>query len=218
MTGLEYVRREKLDFQIISCLYRGNSDRLVEMAAFARQAGAGSLKINIINGIARSDQMNMAGELLTVPEVLSVYSDFKRELTDLDDFRVFFDIPPAFKSLKEIRTNGFGTCGILNILGVLHNGHAGLCGIGLHIKELDFGDLRTLGIKQIWEENTVLNSIREKLPRNLEGICGRCALRFYCLGKCIANTYNNTQSLFGAYNFCQDAYNRGLFPETWIVN
>jgi radical SAM protein with 4Fe4S-binding SPASM domain len=188
------------------------------MVEFARQAGASSLKINVINGIARSDQMNMAGELLTVPEILSVHHDFKRELTGLDNFRVFFDIPPAFKSLKEIRTQGFGTCGILGILGVLHNGHAGLCGIGLHVKELDFGDLKTLGIRQIWEENDILNSIRENLPGNLEGICGRCTLRFYCLGKCIADTYNINQNLFGAYGFCQDAYNQGLFPQTRIVN
>jgi SynChlorMet cassette radical SAM/SPASM protein ScmF len=218
MTGLKHVRREKLDFQIISCLYRGNSDRLAEMVEFARQVGASSLKINVINSIARSDQMNKAGELLTVPEVLSVYRDFKQELVDLENFRVIFDIPPAFKSLKEIRTHGFGTCGILYILGVLHNGHAGLCGIGLHVKELDFGDLKTLGIKQIWEENAILNSIRENLPSNLEGICGRCALRSYCLGKCIANTYNIKQNLFGAYGFCQDAYSMGLFPETRIVN
>jgi len=218
MTGLKFVRREKLDFQVISCLYRGNSDRLAEMVELARQAGASSLKINVINSIARSSQMNAAGELLTVPEILSVYRDLKLELADFGDFRVVFDIPPAFKSLHEIRTHGFGTCGILSILGVLHNGHAGLCGIGLHIKELDFGDLKTLGIKQIWEENAVLNSIRENLPQNLEGICGRCALRFYCLGKCIANTYNTKQNLFGAYGFCQDAYNQGLFPEMRIVN
>ena len=217
MTGLAFVRREKLDFQIISCLYRGNSDRLLEMVEFARQAGASSLKINVINGIARSDQMNTAGELLTVPEVLSVYRDLKRELADLENFRVFFDIPPAFKSLKEIRTRGFGTCGILSILGVLHNGHAGLCGIGLHVKELDFGDLRTLGIKRIWEENPILNSIRKNLPHNLEGICGQCTLRYYCLGKCIANTYNSSKNLFGAYGFCQEAYSSGLFPETRIV-
>ena len=218
MTGLKNVRREKLDFQIIFCLYRGNSDRLLEMVEFARQVGAGSLKINVINSIARSNQMNAAGELLTVPEILSVYRGLKEELVNLENFRVIFDIPPAFKSLKEIRTHGFGTCGILGILGVLHNGHAGLCGIGLHIEELDFGDIKTLGIKQIWEENAILNSIRENLPHNLEGICGRCTLRFYCLGKCIAKTYNTKQNLFGAYEFCQDAYNRGLFPETRVVN
>jgi len=193
LEGLEFVRQEGLGFQVITCLYRGNSDRLAEMAVFAKQTGASSLKINVINRIARSSRMDSGGGLLTVPEVISAHNDLNRNLPDLGEFRVYFDIAPAFKSLNEIRTRSLGTCGIFNILGVLHNGHAGLCGIGLHVKDLDFGDLKEISVKEVWEQNPVLHSIRENLPDGLQGVCGMCVMRAYCLGKCIAATYNNTK-------------------------
>ena len=126
-------------------------------------------------------------------------------------------MPAAFHSLDEIRRRGPNTCGILGILGVLHNGHASLCGIGEVVKELDFGDLTVLGVKRIWEETPLLRQLRQQVPRGLGGVCARCLLKHYCLGKCLAHTYSETGDLFGGFAFCEQAHAQGLFPATRLA-
>ncbi len=101
---------------------------------------------------------------------------------------------------------------------MLHDGRAGLCGIGEHVKELDFGSLLEPGaVRRVWEQNVTLQAIRENVPRRLKGICGRCMFRNYCLGKCVANTFTSTGDLFEGFPFCEQAYAEGLFPENRLV-
>lgn len=218
LKGIECVRNEGLNFQIITCLHRNNRDFLPDMITLAWELGAGSLKVNPITDDGRGAQMDAQGELLSVAEVLDVRKALLEQVDFGDDFKVFFDVPPAFKSLPEIRENSLGTCGILNILGILHDGTAGLCGIGEHVADMNFGSLLEPGaLRRVWVENAVLGSIRENLPENLGGICGQCMFKHYCLGKCVAHTYTSEGSLFEGFPFCQQAYEQGLFPETRIV-
>jgi len=214
LQGIEALRREGLGFQVIFCLYKENQGRLPEMISLAKELGAHSLKINPITGMARSEKMKEAGELLSLAEVLALRRGLADHVTGNNGFRVILDLPPAFLSLQEIGKHGLCSCGILNMLGVLHNGRAGLCGIGEHLKALDFGDLLNLGVRKVWEENEVLLSLRRNVPQNLSGICGRCMFRRYCLGKCLAQTYYETGNLFEGYPFCEDAFKNRLFPET----
>jgi SynChlorMet cassette radical SAM/SPASM protein ScmF len=218
LQGIEALRREGLRFQIIFCLYRKNQEFLPAMVSFARDLGAHSLKINPITGMARSDKMKEAGELLSVTEVLALHGRLAGQGAGQNGFRVILDVPAAFQSLREISSHGLCSCGVLNMLGVLHNGRAGLCGIGEHVKALDFGNLLDLGVRRVWEENEVLLSLRQNVPQNLSGICGRCMLKRYCLGKCLAQTYCETGDLFQGYPFCEDAFRNRLFPETRLAD
>ncbi len=216
LKGIEYVRAEGLSFQVIACLHRGNRHAIVEMMEFSRSLGASSLKINPITGTARADEMESGGELLTIPEILEAYREMKTAVPQ--DFQLSFDLPPAFLGLKEFTNNSCGTCGILNLLGVLHDGSAGLCGIGEHIEGMNFGDLRQLGVRKVWEETETLKLLRDGVPDKLKGVCGMCLFKSYCLGKCVANTYYETGDLLGPFGFCQQAYDQGLFPNTRLVD
>jgi len=218
LQGVLALRREKLRFQVITCLHKRNSDYMREMVRFAREIGASSLKINPIMAVARSVKMEQGGELLAVPEILKVCEELTLDTDGLSGFKLFFDIPPAFKSLQEIKTDGFGTCGILNILGVLHNGRGSLCGIGEQVAVFDFGDLLELGVRKVWEENALLQELRSNLPDNLRSICGKCMLKRYCLGKCVARTYYEQGDLFGGFSFCQQALDQGFFPKSRLVH
>ena len=214
LKGMAACRAEGLRFQTICSLYRRNAELLPGMPAFVQGLGASSLKVNVIASMGRSDEMRVHGELLSLPEVLEVRS---RMPESENGFKLYFDLPPALLPLRDIVRNGVGTCGILGILGVLHNGHAGLCGIGEHLPELDFGDLRQVSIKQVWETHPTLVTLREKLPAGLGGICGRCIFRNACLGKCVANTFHAIGKLYGAFSTCAEAEELGLFPEKYIV-
>jgi radical SAM protein with 4Fe4S-binding SPASM domain len=188
------------------------------MIHLAKGLGANSLKINNIASSKRSDKIKKGGMLLTIPEIININNKIANGTIEKNGLVVIFDIPPAFKTIKEIQKEKFSTCRILNLLGVLHNGHAGLCGISASMPELDFGNILKVGLKEIWEESEVLNYLRKNFPDNIEGICSKCIFKKgYCRGKCIANTYYEKRDLLAGFTFCQEAYEQGLFPETRIV-
>jgi SynChlorMet cassette radical SAM/SPASM protein ScmF len=217
LKGIENLRRVGLGFQIIISLYQNNRDCLPEMARFARELGANSLKVNPIHIVARSERMSDRGELLSVGEVLAIYRDLKNSPEREQAVRIIFDVPHAFLSLKDIGASNTCTCGIHGILGVLHDGRGGVCGIGEHVKELDFGNLLEQGVKKVWEENEILQTIRAKVPNELQGICRRCMLKQYCLGKCVAHTYYHSQNVFSGFPFCEEAFEQDLFPATRLL-
>ncbi len=217
LAGMRALQAASVGYQVITCLYRKNKERVLEVPAFVKPRGASSLKINPVTGITRSSAMATKGELLSIAETL----DVKRELAPIArdaGLRLAFDAPPAFLSIPEMRADHMGTCGILNILGVLHNGHASLCGIGEVEKELDFGDLTRVALKEVWQQNATLQAVREHVPHKLGGICARCMLKNYCLGKCIVHEYSRTGLLFGGHHFCREAHDQGLFPLTRLLD
>jgi len=186
------------------------------MPAVARRLGARSLKVNPVVGITRAAVMHHKGELLNVSEVLDTREQMLRE-ADAQGIRLQFDIPPAFASIGQLRCAPIQSCGILNILGVLHNGHASMCGIGQLLPELDMGDLTTVDVRRVWREAPLLHALRARVPHDLGGICGRCILKCYCLGKCLAHDYLRHGDMFRGHEFCQEAYQAGLFPRSRLV-
>lgn len=213
LRGVESLTRQGWPpFQIIACLHRGTRPVLADMVRLTEDLGAGSLKINVVNSMGRSVEMERQGELLSVAEVLDAYRGLMSSFPEGTKIRVFFDVPPAFKSLVELRTQAACSCGILNILGILSTGHASLCGIGERVAALDFGNPLEVGLRTIWESNPTLLDIREHLPDALGGVCGRCVFRRHCMGKCLAHTYWATGDLFAGFQFCQQAHDAGLFP------
>jgi len=59
----------------------------------------------------------------------------------------------------------------------------------------------------------ILKSLREGLPANLEGVCKHCILRKSCLGRCVAQNYYTSKTLWSPFWFCDEAYKEGLFPD-----
>ncbi|MBN1150373.1 radical SAM protein [candidate division WOR-3 bacterium] len=216
LKGAGLLKKEGLGFQVIFSLYRKNLRDLFLMPSFVEGIGGASLKVNPINVVARSEKMERDGELFSVEEILEIKNDFDR-ISKKSKLTITFDVPAAFHSLEHISKQGFGTCGILTILGILSDGTASICGIGSVKKELDFGNCLDRGIENIWRENDTLNMLRENIPHNLQGVCMRCVHKHYCLGKCVAETYARTGSFLSGYYFCQIAQEKGLFPPTRLL-
>ncbi len=216
LKGAENLKKEGMPFQVIFSLYRKNADDLYKMPEFVKKIGGTSLKVNPVTLISRSEKMRDSGELFGVGEILEIKKDFL-EASENSGLDIIFDVPAAFQSLQHLASRGFGTCGILGILGILCDGKASVCGIGSVRRELDFGNCADVSIKKIWFENRTLEEIRKNIPEKLRGICGDCVHKKYCLGKCVAETYNRTGGFLEGFSFCSEAFAKGFFPQTRLV-
>ena len=163
--------------------------------------------------------MHEAEQTLTIQELVEMGKWVENTLSTSTDLRLIYHQPPAFRPLGKMfgeNGDGCGRCGILGILGVLSDGSYALCGIGEAITDLVFGHAEKDRLEDVWRDTPVLNELREGLPKRLEGICGKCAMKGVCLGSCIAQNYYRNQDLWAAYWYCQEAETAGLFPETRI--
>ena len=208
---------ERINVQIIACLWKGNMDRIKDTVLLAASLGASSVKINPVHAIARAHSMESSGETLSVKETIDFYHRLTGELKDEKRVKVIFDIPPAFRPMKEACRGRIGSCGIFNILGLLGDGRISICGIGSVADALVLGKIGEDRIKDVWHNNSVLKDIRRDVPSRLEGICGRCIFKGYCLGKCRANAYYLGGSVRAPLGFCQAAYEEGLFPASRMI-
>jgi SynChlorMet cassette radical SAM/SPASM protein ScmF len=196
---------------------RRNQDQIEGMVRLAESLGAGSVKFNILQPTGRGEHMHQAGEVLSVEELLELGHRVENIVSRSTSLRLIFHYPAAFRPLGKIfgdNGSGCGVCGILGILGVLANGSYALCGIGETVPELVFGHAARDDLKDVWEDNPVLEELRQGLPRRLEGVCGECVLKGRCLGSCLAQNYYLSHSLWAPFWFCDGARQRGLFPET----
>ncbi len=214
--GLRALKNTGFSPQVIACIYRGNISGVEKLALLAQAFGAGSLKLNPIMQIGRAEGFAKEEQLLKVEELIHFEKYIQGELQPKVKIPILLDIPMAFKTLAYIKKHS-SSCGLFGIIGVLSDGAISLCGIGNEIKELNMGNIKTDRLKDVWLNNTVLNFIRENIPNNLEGICGKCIFRRFCLGKCRADAYHQSKSLTAPFSFCQEAYEKGLFPKTRIM-
>jgi SynChlorMet cassette radical SAM/SPASM protein ScmF len=206
--------------QIIMSVMARNKHQMLPLVHLAEALGAGSVKFNIVQPTSRGAGMHDRGETLGIEELVALGRWVERELVPSTRLKVFFSHPAAFRPLGRMfgdNGDGAGTCGIFGVLGVLGDGAYALCGIGETVEELVFGHAAKDRLADVWNNHPVLTEIREGLPVRLEGVCAQCLLRALCLGSCIALNYYRSKKLWAPYWYCEQAHERGLFPQGRIA-
>ena len=195
---------------------RYNKEELKEVVALAERLGAGSVKFNIVQPTARGEQMRKKNETLSIDELIELGSWVENTLSKETTISIYYSHPAAFRPLSKLSTKDgtCGTCSIQNIIGVLGDGSYVLCGIGQVVPELVFGQVSKNRLEEVWHNTPTLNALRQGLPHQLKGICKECLMKNYCLGSCIAQNYYRTKDLWAAFWYCEEAYQKGLFPGT----
>ena len=215
--GIGNLVRAGLKPQIIMSVMRRNRDQLEGIVELAESLGAGSVKFNVLQPMARGERMHELGEALSLEQLVEIGEWVERTLTDTSGLRLLYHHPPAFRPLGRMlgnNGNGCGTCGILSILGVLADGSYALCGIGEAVPEMIFGHASSDSLEKVWNDSQILRELREGMPLKLEGICRRCLMRAICLGSCVAQNYYAGKNLWAPFWYCEEANRKGLFPET----
>lgn len=203
--------------QLIMSLMRRNVGEIEDLLALAEEIGAGSVKFNIVQPNLRGEELHTLGETTPVAELIELSRRVEREVTPRVRFPIYFDVPLAFRSLTSILADGAHRCGIKSILGLLADGSYALCGIGVNLPEMVFGRAGEGQLNHIWRNHAVLRQIREGVPEQLQGICGKCLMKAACLGSCVAQNYHDRGELTADYWFCRDAAAQGLFPKSRMV-
>jgi SynChlorMet cassette radical SAM/SPASM protein ScmF len=199
--------------QIICTLHQGNVQELAQVVALAQDLGCGSVKFNHVQSNGRGKNM-AKNEGLSVPALIELYHYVEEELVPSSKIPIFFDIPFAFKPLRTLLNGNLSRCGILNILGLLSGGELSMCGIGVTVAELVYGNIECDQLADIWCKAERLKELRKLIPGQLKGVCGNCLHRDFCLGECVASNYNITGSLNESYYFCAQAEQSELFPQS----
>ncbi|MGB2963635.1 MAG: radical SAM protein [Anaerolineales bacterium] len=198
--------------QVICTLHKGNIHEMVDFVKLANHLGCGSIKFNHVQRNGRGERF-AEKQGLDVDELINLYRVVEKELVPNSLIPIFFDIPFAFVPINKLLTAQLGRCNVHNILGVLAGGELSLCGIGITVPELLFGQIEQDDLRDVWCSTEGLTQLRELIPTQLEGICGQCILRNLCQGECVANNFHISGRLNAPYYFCDQAENLGLFPK-----
>lgn len=201
--------------QVIMSVMTHNIHQIEDVIKLGEKLEASSIKFNIVQPVARGKNLTKIGKSLSIEEIIKTGLRVEMELAKQTMLPLIFDYPMAFRPLSSLFSgNGCYVCGILGILGVIPDGSYALCGIGQHIPGLVFGKVGKDNLENVWQHNHILESIRKGLPGKLEGVCGKCLMKYRCFGSCIAQNYYSSNSLWSSFWFCEQAYKNGLFPET----
>jgi SynChlorMet cassette radical SAM/SPASM protein ScmF len=212
VAGLKMLVEVGYHPQVIMSLHAGNVDEIEELVHLAESWGAGSVKFNLIQPSGRGETMIERGQVLNVQRLVEIGKWLEFDLQKRISIRLFYSWPMIFHSVDRLLKYGSDSCGVFNILGILANGSLAMCGIGMEIPELTYGQLGKDRVLDIWKNNKVLQDLRRDLPGKFEGICNECLFRNQCLGSCVAENYHLAQRLTAPFWFCQQAEEAGILP------
>ena len=206
--------------QLIMSIMRRNKDQMEQVVRLAEDLDAGSVKFNVVQPTARGEKLYKSGVALSIEQLVELGQWVETTLSDSAPLPIYFSHPMAFRPLGKMfgeNGDGCGVCGILGILGVLNDGSYALCGIGETVRDLVFGHASVMRLEEVWHATALLKELREGLPERFEGVCGDCLMKGICFGNCIAQNYYRNKTIWSPYWYCEEALNRGLFPETRIL-
>jgi SynChlorMet cassette radical SAM/SPASM protein ScmF len=198
--------------QMIMSIHEGNVDEIEPLVRLVEQMGAGSVKFNLIQPSGRGSIMIQRIQALTIQQLIEIGSWVEHELSKRVSIPLIYTWPLAFHSIGRLLKAQRQKCAILNILGILPEGHLAMCGIGTQESDLVYGQLGKDTLSEIWKNHHVLTDLRHDFVEQLEGICRQCVVRNECMGTCIAESYHVSHRLTAAYWFCEQADELGLFP------
>lgn len=212
--GLRNLVKVGFHPQIIMSLHSGNIDEIEALVRMAESSGVGSVKFNLIQPTGRGETMTEQGQSLNIRKLIELGKWVEKDLQKRSSVFLHFSWPMAFYGLKQLMNHGSGSCGIFNVLGILSTGQMAMCGIGMEIPELLYGKLGIDRVADIWQYAPTLQALRQDLPAKLEGICANCIMKLRCLGSCVACNYHDAHRLTAPFWFCQQAYEKELFPSS----
>lgn len=221
LQGIENLVKTGIKPQIIMSLMQCNKNDVEGLVELAERIGASSVKFNLVQTIGRGEKLHENNQALNITEYIQLGEHIERQMAPKTKLRLFYGWPPAFRALGQMNSeevrNNCRHCNILGIIGVLADGSYAMCGVSTQEKELIFGNSAIDDLAKIWDENLILNELREGIPSKLSGVCQVCLHKNNCFGNCVAHNYSKSRDLFAPFWFCAEAEKMGIFPKSRLL-
>jgi radical SAM protein with 4Fe4S-binding SPASM domain len=218
VVGIQNLIEHGIYPQVIFCLQRVNAHDLENTIELADRLRVRSFEINPLSFINKASKPTIC-EGLVIEEILELEKKVESEYAArFPHMHIDLYLPPALKGMKELSKRRLCTCKILNICGILSNGDVSICGIGRRNDALTMGNVKDESIVQIWRQGVLFKEIREKIPFEMEGVCGKCLFKLHCLGFCRADVLAARRPLTAPYGLCGEVFKKGLFPTSRVLD
>jgi SynChlorMet cassette radical SAM/SPASM protein ScmF len=218
LRGIRLLIENNIYPQVIFCLQQANASDLEDTIQLAYKLGVKSFEINPLSLLGNGTAGSKKCRSLPVEELLELEKKIEGPMTtSYAGMNIDLYLPPALKGIRELSRQTLCSCNILNICGILSNGDVSICGIGRLDQNLVLGNIKEKSIAHIWENAPLFNEIRQRVPFDLEGVCGKCLFKYQCLGFCRADVLGDKHSLVDPNCICNEVYQKGLFPKTRIL-
>lgn len=180
------------------------------------ELGAKALRILPVQPCGRGRDMDSQESLISLTERIELFKKIQNLKEKYNSkISVNMPIPPAFLPLYQVR-NYKNECSFCHRLTILANGRYSLCGIGEADEDFQFGKSYETCIYDCWTKNNKIKQIFESVETKLIKPCSMCIFRHICKGFCMANAFKFPFKDGFGYNFCVEAYKKGMFPVKYI--
>lgn len=218
MEGINNLLECGARVKVITAVSRINRDDLPSICQLVATTGVSHMKVNPVNALGVASREPLRNRLMSAAEVKSLYAEIRNaDYEGRLGLHVFMEGPPALFSLKEIANGQCGSCPFLNILGILEDGTVSFCGIGYTEERLRLGHLARSSLHTIWLESETLREARRRIPKGIQGVCGRCVFLKKCHGSCRALAYQTIGGFAAPHPWCQSLYRSGEFPTQYLA-
>ena len=195
MKGAGVLREVDLPFQINTTVTRLNVEDLSSIYGLVRSIGAVGWHVFLLVPVGRGE--GLKGEELNT-KMYEAALEGLYEIEKKNEIELKVTCAPHYYRIVKEQGGTPKSAGCLagkSFMFISHRGIAQPCGY----LEVASGDVRTLGVKAVWEESPVFGELRT--PSSYKGKCGACKYLKIC-GGCRARAYESKNDFMEEEPYC----------------
>ncbi|HEY0781437.1 MAG TPA: PqqD family peptide modification chaperone [Thermoanaerobaculia bacterium] len=223
--GLRFLAENGIHFDVQCVLNNQNFETIPQLYDLASELHPywGSVILSSLNAAGRGSELiqRIGLHYENIPRIFDLIHENKGRFPGVS----LIKLPPAMvppKYLLSIYKGidvGCSTSCKFPLLGILPNGDITVCALGREETDLFFGNVREVHLKDAWQKARMdLLRTRYVTGEHLKGICADCVWKKTCKGSCRAWAYVEGEDFESAYPVCQDAADKGLFPDEYRIS
>lgn len=223
--GLRRLKESGVRFDVQCVLNAGNYKTIPNLYDLASELSPECEAViwSVLNAAGRGAELirRIGLDSATYPEIFELIHEHKTRFAGINVIK----LPPAMVPPKYLlsvykgQDVGCSTSCRFPLLGVLPNGDITICALSREDPDLLLGNVHETTLKEVWQKAR-MDLLRKRYVRadHLEGICADCVWKRSCKGSCRAWALKEGDSFYSPYPVCQDAAEKGLFPDEYRIS
>ena len=216
--AMTFLAAEGCSPSVMIAVSHTNLDAVLAALRLAHARGCRSGRLNFLSTMGAASALSDTSVPLDISEIVEVHGR-RDELEEKSGLRISMNGPPSLASVYELGMGIAGTCTFTDLLGILPDGTLSFCGADSFTTS-PLGNIadKEFDLAAFWETEPALVAARREVTHRETGLCGNCLLAgAYCRGACPAWTFERSGNLSGPHQWCEQAYEEGLFPEYYLT-